>query len=99
NFIPCLKDHLYACLQGLAYEGDEHNFSDAERNLVLIMDNQLFEHSILRVNYTTYDLRREQDSINPCTHADLMVMSHEDDHTHPYWYAHLIKNFHINVEY
>ncbi|KAG2739976.1 hypothetical protein P692DRAFT_20664178, partial [Suillus brevipes Sb2] len=28
-----------------------------------------------------------------------MVMSHEDERTHPYWYARLIKIFHVNVEY
>ncbi|KAG2033271.1 hypothetical protein BDR03DRAFT_872322, partial [Suillus americanus] len=74
-------------------------FSDAERDSVLITNNKLFEHSVLQVNYTTYDLRCEQDSINPRTRADLMVMSHEDDRAHPYWYACLIKVFHINVEY
>ncbi|KAG2335619.1 hypothetical protein BDR05DRAFT_854067, partial [Suillus weaverae] len=48
NFLPCLKDHLYACVRGLAYEGDEHDFTDAEWNSVLITDNKLFEHSILQ---------------------------------------------------
>ncbi|KAF9226853.1 hypothetical protein BS17DRAFT_776235 [Gyrodon lividus] len=30
-------------------------------------------HSMLRVNYTTYDLRREQDTINPLTRADCVM--------------------------
>jgi hypothetical protein len=47
----------------------------------------------------TYDLQQEQDTINPCTHADIMVLSHEDEQTHPYWYAHMIGIFHIKVEY
>jgi len=46
-----------------------------------------------------YDLRREQDTINPHTCADVMVLSHEEEKTHPYWYAHVIGIFHINVEY
>ncbi|KIK37977.1 hypothetical protein CY34DRAFT_91776, partial [Suillus luteus UH-Slu-Lm8-n1] len=71
------------CLQGLVYEGDEYEFMDTEYNLVLITDNKMFEYSVLRVNYTTYNLRREQDSINPCTCTDLMVMSHKEEHTHP----------------
>lgn len=99
NFLPRLKDHLYARVQGLTYEGDENDFTDAERNSILITDNKLFEHSIVRINYTTYDLRRDQDSINPRTRADLMVMSHEEEQSHPYWYARLIKIFHVNVEY
>ena len=28
-----------------------------------------------------------------------MVLSHDDDRTHPYWYARLIRIFHVNVEY
>lgn len=53
----------------------------------------------MRVNYTTYDLRREQDTINPRTRADIMVLSHEEEKTHPYWYARVIGIFHINVEH
>ncbi|KAG2739977.1 hypothetical protein P692DRAFT_20668274, partial [Suillus brevipes Sb2] len=48
NFIPRLKDHLYARLRGLVYEGDEYEFTDAERNSVLITNNKMFEHSVLR---------------------------------------------------
>ena len=99
NFIPRLKDHLIARLRGLEYDGDEHDFSDADRDSVLITDNKIYEHRILRVNYTTYDLRREQDTINPSTRADIMVLSHEDERTHPYWYARVLGIFHVNVEY
>lgn len=28
-----------------------------------------------------------------------MVLSHEDERTHPYWYARVVKIFHVNVEY
>ena len=55
----------------------------------------------MQVNYTTYDLRRAQDSLNSQTHADLMVLSHEDESEgqseHPYWYAHIIGIFHAMV--
>jgi hypothetical protein len=99
GFIPRLKDHLLARLRNLAYDRDEHEFSDADRALVLFTDNKIYHHSILRVNYTTYDLRREQDTINPRTRANIMVLSHEDEKIHPYWYARVIGIFHVNVEY
>ena len=53
----------------------------------------------MRVNYTTYDMWCEQDSINPWTHCDVMTISHEDpgDNYHPYWYACVLGIFHINV--
>jgi hypothetical protein len=28
-----------------------------------------------------------------------MVLSHEDERTHPYWYARVIRIFHVSVEY
>ena len=48
----------------------------------------------------TYDMRREQDSLNPCTHANIMVLSPEDDPSaHPYWYAHIIRIYHTLVHH
>jgi hypothetical protein len=49
----------------------------------------------MRVNYTTYDVRRDQDSLNPRTHSDVMVLSQEE--THPYWYARILGVFHARV--
>lgn len=34
----------------------------------------MFRHSVFRVDYTTYDMRRDQDSINPRTHPDIMLV-------------------------
>ncbi|KAG1864616.1 hypothetical protein C8R48DRAFT_656144 [Suillus tomentosus] len=100
DFIPRLKDHLLARLRGIDYSGDEHNFSDEDRNQVIIVNNQLREHSVLRINYTTYDMRREQDSINPRTHVDVLMLSHENDNDrHPYWYARVVKIFDLDVWY
>ena len=60
----------------------------------------IYQHRVLRVNYTTYDMRRDQDSLNPQSHPDIMLLSHEDkndDNWHPYWYARVIGIFHANV--
>ncbi|KIJ10138.1 hypothetical protein PAXINDRAFT_16841 [Paxillus involutus ATCC 200175] len=97
NFLPQLQDHILGRVRGLAYDSDEHEFSDEDRSSININDNKMYHHSMFRVNYTTYDLRREQDTINPSTHADIMVLSHEDEQTHPYWYAHVVHIFHIMV--
>ncbi|GBE82229.1 hypothetical protein SCP_0406120 [Sparassis crispa] len=87
-FMPSLKDHLLARLTGCAYNGDEDMFTDKERDQISFLDNKLFRHKVLRINYTTYDMRHAQDSINPRTHPDVMVLSHEDGEDadqHPYW--------------
>ncbi|EGO23544.1 hypothetical protein SERLADRAFT_408897 [Serpula lacrymans var. lacrymans S7.9] len=48
NFFPQLKDHLLARLCGLAYNGDEYEFSDEDQNCVLLHNNKIFEHNILQ---------------------------------------------------
>ncbi|KAF9466647.1 hypothetical protein BDZ94DRAFT_1157658, partial [Collybia nuda] len=50
------------------------------------------------INYTTYDIRRDQDSMNPRTHCDVMLYSPETDPTsHPFWYARVLGVFHANI--
>ena len=46
-------------------------------------------------------MQREQDTINPHTRPDIMLLSHENegDSYHPYWYACVIGIFHINVSH
>ncbi|KAK6985226.1 hypothetical protein R3P38DRAFT_3450728 [Favolaschia claudopus] len=43
---------------------------------------------VMRINYTTYDMGRDEDTINPRTKSDIMVLSHEDEDdiatAHPY---------------
>ncbi|KAG2069359.1 hypothetical protein BDR04DRAFT_1021716, partial [Suillus decipiens] len=64
DFIPHLKDHLLTQLQGLTYDRGEHDFSDANHASVLIIDNKLYHHSILCVNYMTYS--KQQNCCNVC---------------------------------
>ena len=98
NFIPWLKDHLLGCLYDQPYDGDQEPYSDQDWMSVHIVDNQVYSSQLLRVNYTTYNIRRDQDSVNPHTHSDVMVSSHEDDpQAHPYWYAQVLGVFHLRV--
>jgi hypothetical protein len=68
---------------------------------LLLKQDRMYLHNILRVNYTTYDVRRKQDTINPNTsHRDIMVLAeNDDDSDHPFWYARVIAIFHVNVVY
>jgi hypothetical protein len=63
------------------YTREELEFTDEEQSQIIIANNKLHEHSVLQINFTTYDLWQEQDSLNPRTHADIMVLSHETDDT------------------
>ena len=73
-------------------------FTDEERANMIIINNHMYRHRVVRVNYTTYNNRREQDTINPHTRADIMMLSSEDGgDSHPYWYAHILNIFHASV--
>ena len=49
----------------------------------------------MRINYTTYDIRRDSNTINPCTYPDIMVKSPETGpRAQAYWYARVIGIFH-----
>ena len=63
-----------------------------------IIDNRVYSAKVLRVNYTTYDVRRDQDSMNPRTQCDIMVTSCETaPNAHPFWYARVLGVFHVRV--
>jgi hypothetical protein len=62
----------------------------------------MYRHNIMKVNYTTYDVRRAQDVINPNTdHRDIMLLSQEDYDlpNHQYIYARVLGIYHANVIY
>ncbi|PBK81478.1 hypothetical protein ARMGADRAFT_948106, partial [Armillaria gallica] len=40
-----------------------------------------------------------QDSINPCTRSDVMVLANDTEHSYPYWYACVIRVFHTYAQY
>ncbi|KAF7966317.1 hypothetical protein HWV62_39183, partial [Athelia sp. TMB] len=85
DFLPRLKDHLLGRLLGLEYNGDETQFSDADRATVRITNNEINLAKEFRANYTTYDVQHDQDSLNPRNRCDVMVMSPETGpKAHPY---------------
>jgi len=98
NFIRKLKNHLLSRLLDQEFDGDEFEFTDEDRSTVRIVGDHIYSTKVLRVNYTSYDMRRDQDSMNPRTHCDVMVLSRETGpQAHPYWYARVLGVFHARV--
>ncbi|KAF8263486.1 hypothetical protein EI94DRAFT_1597002, partial [Lactarius quietus] len=58
---------------------EECTFSSQECDSIIIKKNQMYDHKTIRFRSTTYDVRRIEESCNPHTHADIMVLSHEDE--------------------
>jgi len=48
--------------------------------------------------YNLYDMRQEQDSLNPGQQANIMVLAPEGE-DHPYWYARIIGVYHAIVSH
>jgi hypothetical protein len=64
----------------------------------------MYRHQNLRINYTSYDLCRSQDTLNPRKNSDIMLQSHDDDadrtiESRLYWYARILSIFHVNAWY
>ncbi|KAF5343015.1 hypothetical protein D9757_014587 [Collybiopsis confluens] len=95
HFLRKLKIHLFC---RLTTQNDSGDISLEDRSQVIIDSNRMYLHKVLRINYTSYDLRRCQDSINARTHSDIMVLSPDsDDDEHPYLYARVIGIYHVNA--
>ena len=79
---------------------------------ILIKDNRLYLHKVARFYYTTYDIRRSEDIINPRTsHCDVMLLASPENEdvggtgalppssSHPFIYARVLGIYHVNVIY
>ncbi|KAI0320984.1 hypothetical protein OF83DRAFT_446072 [Amylostereum chailletii] len=102
GFVKNLQDHLLGRLLDKSFDGDTVDYSDEDRDTVKIRNGRLFVHQTLRVNYMSYDVRRGQDSINPDSRADVMVLASKADAEatgHPYWYARIVRVFSMSVRH
>ncbi|TBU21594.1 hypothetical protein BD311DRAFT_678015 [Dichomitus squalens] len=96
NFTWELKAHLLRRLPGGDALSPDYMPTLDDIFSVRIENDKLYQHKVLRINYTTYDMRRDQDSINPRTHPDIMLLAPEGA-AHPYLYARVIGIFHVEA--
>ncbi|KAG1845733.1 hypothetical protein DFJ58DRAFT_730795 [Suillus subalutaceus] len=97
DFVPKLKDHVLYRLLKLDVSYCDHAFTHEERNSVIISESRLYSVQTMQVHYTTYDLRREYDTVNPRTHCNVMVLSGETSPQHPYWHAQGLGIYHMDA--
>lgn len=110
DFLPNLKMHLLSRLRealqrdstGANPESSRSSPSHLEQiSSIYFKNDVMYQHNVLRINYTTYDVRRAQDIINPKTdHRDVLFFSTSiDQTTHEYQYARVIGIYHVNLIY
>jgi hypothetical protein len=92
--------------QGLADpSGTPLALDDIDLHSVLFQKDRIYPHNIMRVNYTTYNVRRSQDVLHAFTsHRDIMVLAGSTDggeaaNDHPFSYARVLGIYHANVVY
>ena len=94
NFHSKLHDHLLGRMLHLTWSVDPSEYSVEEHGKIYIVNDRLYCHKVMRINYTTYDVHLGQDVINPSNHADIMTLSqHDDEHL----FGQVIGIFHIDV--
>jgi hypothetical protein len=101
NFIPKLKGHLLHRIN--TSRASLGSIQEHDINTVIVKDDRMYRHNIARFNYTTYDVRRAQDVINPRTsHCNVMVLRSDtdiEDQGHRYLYGKVLGIYHVNVIY
>ncbi|KAF8155662.1 hypothetical protein B0H34DRAFT_859991 [Crassisporium funariophilum] len=95
DFYPKLQEHLLARLHHPTWTGNGNKL----RSKLVILNSRLFRHKVMQINYTAYDVRRGQDSINSRNNADIMTLSRNDESGHPFEYARVIGIFHLDAVY
>lgn len=89
-------------MKNIPFDGDEQQYTSNERSQLQFINDKIYEHKTLRINFTTYDLQRDQDFINLSTKANIMIAGYDDDddeHQNPYWYAQVLGIYHALISY
>ncbi len=101
-FLLKLQDHLLGRLLGRDFDGDTYgSFTPNDRQTLKILSRKIYSVQTCRLYYTTYDVQRQMDTVNPRTCANVMVHAPapdgKDDAGEPYWYARVLGIYHAKV--
>ncbi|KAJ7858960.1 hypothetical protein B0H14DRAFT_3447001 [Mycena olivaceomarginata] len=73
DFRPKLQEHLLGRLLHPTWSGNGQEFSPQQRNRLLIVNDRIYRHKVLRINYTSYDIHHEATDGHPFAYARIMV--------------------------
>ncbi|KIK25267.1 hypothetical protein PISMIDRAFT_96953, partial [Pisolithus microcarpus 441] len=111
DFIPKLKNHLLPCVREMHVLASKptssqplwgleasYSTSEAAADHLLFKGNCIYQHCVLQVNYTTYDVKCGQDIFNP-TPENVDKLEDAYERHHHFCYACIIGIYHANVQY
>ncbi|KAF9032740.1 hypothetical protein BJ165DRAFT_1317548, partial [Panaeolus papilionaceus] len=95
NFVLKLQEHILSRVTPQL-----ENFTEQDRDSVKIRNNVIYEHLTVRINFTTYDLRREYDIINSRSRPFIMALAPDYTPQHTvFWYAAVLGIFHVEFQH
>ncbi|KAB5588997.1 Patatin-like phospholipase domain-containing protein 7 [Ceratobasidium theobromae] len=99
NFMHDLQDHVLDRLRNPNDVGiRDLLFTDTDRQTVSFISGAMHSHATLQINYTSYDIRRSHDTLNPgFKHHFIMTQNSDTDPDHPFWYAKVLGIYHIDI--
>lgn len=104
DFIPRLKAFALAQHLKWPFGGNSPAFSEDELTRVILRNNVIYEHATASFNFTTYDVRREQEGVNKNRRlqgdrirCDVMIPAPGGIKSGPFWYARVLGIFHFEA--
>ncbi|KAF9038247.1 hypothetical protein BJ165DRAFT_1532122 [Panaeolus papilionaceus] len=70
-----------------------------DQDSIRIRNNTIYEHLTARINYTTYDQRRDYDVINSRSRPYIMAVAPENEPHPSFWYAAVLGIFHVDFQH
>ncbi|KAG8739756.1 hypothetical protein FRC12_016207 [Ceratobasidium sp. 428] len=93
-FQPQLKRHLLSRVRGVP---DGTAFSESELAQLSFHQGRMYRHKNLRINYTSYDVLRQQDVLNAGTSHCFLMLPAKVGNKHPFLYAKVLGVYHAKV--
>ena len=99
NFFPKLQDHLLGQLINCEFDANMHKeFMDSDRNSICFIGSKIYSVQTCHIYYTSYDLQRQCDTVNPHTHPYIMLHSPvNEEGAEPYWYVRVLGIYHADI--
>ena len=122
NFLPMLKAHILPRILKVlreeaealpahlraqpAFNMESFDINTNTTSFLILKEDRLYIHKVIRLHFTTYDVRRGTDIINTGTsRCNIMLLADEADDTinssnaHHFLYARVIGAYHANIIY
>ncbi|KAG6905478.1 hypothetical protein DXG01_002467 [Tephrocybe rancida] len=105
HMLPRIKSSLASSSAAVANHDTGPSDCDSLWPEVVFRQDRIYEHKIMRINYTTYDVRRAEDIIHVDTPQNNIMVLNPNFHVdafqdeHPFWYARVLGIYHSNVIY